>query len=540
MIQKKNKKMDISTSMLRGLEILLLILAGWLVKIPILHGQSENWSKPINLSSGSEFAWFPDITVDLGGRIHVVWTTTTLPTVGSPLQKDEKKTYYDQVIYTTSLDGEIWSSWTDITAYEVKAGVEATRPALLTDKHGRFHMTSRYNRIYYIQTPVNLVLSIAPSLLPRKLSYDFSYYSRLAIDKNDTLHLVYTEFLPDEKTINQTRCLWVLYRQSTDNGQSWSKPINISKLPTGSAKPQILIDSQNYIHVVWESGEGGDIGQLYGIVKVMYTASYDNGITWTSPAQFTTKTTESAKSIAIGLDNKDNLLVAWLSLPENRIYYQLSYNHGHSWTPPQLLPGVFGGVEVFPSRLDDYAMATDNAGNIHLVFVGTTVIKEKSLSVFHMMWNGLSWSKAEPITTLLGDVPEWPRIAIGKGNELHVVWFVRNEEGLWGNGKIDYKVWYSKAMISAPLLPTVTWPTVTPTATPTITPIPTIIPTATPTPTLSPKLLKIEPSVAQAIQTVYTDFDELTLLIVSLTPAFLIVFSLVTAIRIWKHRRFRN
>jgi len=56
-----------------------------------------------------------------------------------------------------------------------------------------------------------------------------------------------------------------------------------------------------------------------------------------------------AKNIALGLDGQDRLLVAWLDMSQDLIYYQLSSDQGQTWSPPRPIPGVWvGGLFTKP------------------------------------------------------------------------------------------------------------------------------------------------------------------------------------------------
>jgi hypothetical protein len=61
-------------------------------------------------------------------------------------------------------------------------------------------------------------------------------------------------------------------------------------------------------------------------------------------------------------------------------------------------------------------------------------------------------------------VPEWPRVAVSNGNQVNVVWFVRDEAHIWESDKGRYRVWYSKGVASAPFVNSQPIPAITPTS----------------------------------------------------------------------------
>jgi hypothetical protein len=455
----------IKKSAVLALPLLIYLILG----LSFVQAQQGGWSEPVPLSPQFQSSWFPDITVDSSGRIHVVWSAGV--SVG-PNQA------YDVVYYTTSSDGGTWSTPRDIVALPSKGAV--TRPSILTDDRGIFHITFRDYTIYYSQVSVNSVYpnQMTPSI--RISTPENGYFSRLAIDKQGDLNIVYTEDVHDPSCPG---CFHVFFRKSADDGKNWTLPIDVSPLPNGAAKPQIVFGSQDIIHVVWEAGQGGDLGQIPDPTTVAYSRSTDGGKTWSPPYSFQSPGGK-ARNITIGRTGDGQLVVAWLGLPENAIYYATSVDEGQTWSEPELIPGISGAWDLYQGKTDDYSMATDSAGNVHLVFVGrpdprvkvptATEIVDTStpptetptpvptpnatqfaelnrLGVMHLTWNGTKWSSPEAITYYTGDVPEWPRIAINLGNTLDVAWFVRDKAHIFGGeGAFQYRVWFSQENTNAP------------------------------------------------------------------------------------------
>ena len=416
----------------------------------VSYGQESKWTEPKPLSSATAYSWFPDIAVDVYGNIHVVWASGS---VG-----------YDSVLYTTSKNGSFWSAPNDIFAMpQNDLGSAATRPSLMVDKQSNLHVSFvDLTTVYYSNVQV-WNAPFAQSWVERMPmnSKQTSYFSKVAIDSKNTLHYVFTENTPSGACSN---CYHVFYRQSIDNGISWSEPVDLVNDVVGAVKPQILIDSQDNIHVVWESGAGGGLGQLTDPTNVTYAASYDDGLHWSEPSTFPVLEKELSKNITIGLDKMGNLVVAWWSLPFDVILYSTSEDQGRNWATPKPIPNVWGAEAVYKSNLDDYSMATDSLGNLHLVIVGRITELQKSLNVLDLVWDGTEWTKPDIVATYTGDVPEWPRVAVGNGNQIHVVWFVRDEAHIWDSGSGRYRVWYSKGEADAPFVNSVAIPTITPTS----------------------------------------------------------------------------
>jgi hypothetical protein len=523
---------------------------------PAAADQAVGWSEPIALSPDTQSSWFPDIAADASGQVHVVWATSLATGVAEA---------YDVVMYATSQDGITWTSPNDIVALPSKGAV--TRPSLWADNQGILHITFKSYTVYYSNAPVRSVSPEsmrAPVPISSPNNNNNGYFSRLAIDQQGRLHLVYTENIQSPSCVG---CFHIFYRQSNDDGLTWTPAVDISNQANGAAKPQLVIDEAGNLHVAWEAGKGGDLGQLDPSfpTSVYYTGSNDGGQSWSSPialasfpnvvptavpATNTPSPTQprasptaspaaptpsptafpnSFKNIALGLDGKGNVVVAWLALPEDRVYYQVSADQGHSWSDPHNIPGVWGAWTLYQGRTDDYAMTTDSSGVVHLVLVGRTAEKQDALSVIHVTWNGFAWGVPDAITTMTGDVPEWPRAAVGLGDNLHVVWFVRDQAHIFDSGgATQYRVWYSHMLLSAPALTPVVWPTLSPTVQPSAVPA---IATVVAGPSLQPTAqIASTPSPATNTQLVYNEMDYLKVVVTGLIPAVLVIILIMGAV----------
>ncbi len=552
--------MNSKQSFLKIVILILLVSVFVLVQYQPGSSQATVWSTPIRLSKDGKFSWFPELAVDQTGRVHVVWAGGAFEGIGQA---------FDVVYYRSSDNGQDWTDIKDIVALPSKGAV--TRPYILIDDEGLLHFTYRDYTVYYSNVPVDAI-DPANMLPPFMLSLpDNGYYSQLVMDSANRLHALHTENIQS----SCTGCFHIYYRQSLDRGDTWSDPVDITPLPTGAAKPKMLVDSNNTIHVVWESGRGGDLGQVPNPAVAMYTHSEDLGKTWSPPKQFPAPRNE-ARNIAIGLDGSGNLMVAYLARATNKIYFQISSDGGNSWSNPTPIPGVVGLIDIFDTPLDTYSMATDSAGKIHLVLVGqladetfTPFFKTGSqvtatasltptliptspgtpqpsitptehfllapqapkppVSVLHFIWDGTQWSAPETISTLVGDMPEWPRIAVGLGNHLHVTWDVRDEANIWNTDGGNYQVWYSNAMTDAPAIE--------PKALPTVKPRMLQTPTETPTEVTVLPATEIAQVVAATMvpgensMLVYKEMDYMMIMGISLAPALIVIFLVIIIVR---------
>jgi hypothetical protein len=197
------------------------------------------------LLQGEQYGWFPAIVADVTGRVHVVWSSGLVvgednrPSQTGYNGSNTEWEGYDVVMYTSSQDGREWDQIKDIAALPSQGAV--TRAALLIDRQGIFHMTFRNLDVYYSQAPAQFVSSPG-AWLPPNLVTQTGYYTRMALDNQDRLHLIFTKDIFDKENTACPGCSDVFYRWSDDHGRSWSAAVDISNLPTGSVKPQLVVD----------------------------------------------------------------------------------------------------------------------------------------------------------------------------------------------------------------------------------------------------------------------------------------------------------
>jgi len=207
--------------------------------------------------------------------------------------------------------------------------------------------------------------------------------------------------------------------------------------------------------------------------------------------------------MTIGLYQDSAPIVVYRGNVTDNLYYQFSEDNGGNWSKRGIIPGI-RARDIRDTDHDDYSMATDGAGNVHLIcsgFLSSDTAPDTALKLLHLVWNGRSWSAPEIIATdstypelekvtIIGQehvpiLPEWPRAVISS-TDLHVTWFTRNEQDLFKSDNASYQVWYSVRHLDSPAVAPLTLFTSVPTAAPAT---PTPSPAPVPTPTLPPDVI---------------------------------------------------
>jgi hypothetical protein len=445
------------------------LIAVFVATLAPARAQRSGWSAPQRLSDTGHLSWFPALATDRTGAVHIVFASSVIEPDGDIL--------HDLVEYLPLREGRTTAARNDVMATVVTNNESyAARPSLVVAANGVLHMTWRNKQgIWYTNAPADRAADARAWRESRFVSG--GYFSQLLADSRGRLHMIITDNL---YTAACASCFHVYHYYSDDQGVTWSSQSDVSVLPTGAAKPFAALDKSDNLHLVWEAARGGDLGQTNRPKKIAYAASYDRGINWTEPQLFTpgNATTEAANP-SIAVDGKGSLVMTYAALSDDFFYSQQSLDGGRSWSAPQRIGGAFNVGALYDARLDTQAMATDGAGRVHLIAIGRTDVNpnadaSKSLSVMRFEWDGSAWSPPELITTVDsragGDAPQWPALAIGNGNQLHVAWYLRRAAMLPPNERQppNYEIYYSTARIDAASSAAAPYPTLTPAPTVTV------------------------------------------------------------------------
>lgn len=113
------------------------------------------------------------------------------------------------------------------------------------------------------------------------------------MDSNNNTHIIWADLNPGS---------WeIYYKKSTDGGTTWDMK-RLTYNSGYSVNPAIAVDSNNYIHVVWEDLSPGDR-------EIFYKRSTNGGTSWITRRL----SWISGKSMepTIAVDSIHNIHVAW-------------------------------------------------------------------------------------------------------------------------------------------------------------------------------------------------------------------------------------
>jgi hypothetical protein len=152
----------------------------------------------------------------------------------------------------------------------------------------------------------------------------------------------------------------ILFRASNDNGQTFGPTINLSNNAGGSTEPQITAVGEN-VYVTW-------VDSTLGKAEIAFTASNDNGQTFSSPVLVSNSAVSSLGSFtpkitAVGA----NVYIAWREPAafSQGIFFTASNDNGQTFNLPlNLTPVVFGSNHQLKAVGDNIYVTWEGANDI--------------------------------------------------------------------------------------------------------------------------------------------------------------------------------
>jgi hypothetical protein len=171
-------------------------------------------------------------------------------------------------------------------------------------------------------------------------SIRYSTFAFLPLLRHSIFNIRYSIFL-----------LLFLISSSLPAQQQWTEPLNISNLGGYSMDPDMVIDHNGVIHVVW-SYQNSAFHWL-----IMYTCSEDDGLTWAEPLDLLQNTDLWMLQPHIACDSKNNLYVTYTHdgnswTPEGRLIKMLTFD-GYQWSEPITVSEGMPGSHYPKVLLDD-------------------------------------------------------------------------------------------------------------------------------------------------------------------------------------------
>jgi len=336
---------------------------------------------------------------------------------------DSTTPWKDQVAIAT-YDAEVIipPAWTGIKRLTWSTG-SSINPDLAVDSDQNIHLVWQEDKIGNYEIYYKKSTNHGNDWI---LNFQMTYTSGIsecpviATSSGDEIHTAWSDFSSGNAEI--------FYRKSSDKGINWQNIKRLTWNAGDSKNPQINVDSNNNIHIVWEDTTPGNN-------EILYLMSTDKGSTWISRKRLTW-TPGNSYHPKVETSLESNIYVFWddSTSGDAEIYYKKSTDTGLNWSLNTRLTYCIGNSWFSDTLIESsekiYVFWDD-------LCQGNSEIRYKKTSD-----SGSSWSPTRQITWNAGN--SWKAsVCLNQTNEIHIVW----NDFTPGNSEIFYK--YSTDMGSS-------------------------------------------------------------------------------------------
>ena len=257
---------------------------------------------------------FPAIDVDKNDSLYLMMSVATA--------SDRP---HSQIFFTMSRDsGANWDNF-PTTKNLSKSKGEAFGPSIAVTKKGVVRVYVAYHddsngttQAYLIRSKKKTKFKTKPANITPHDGAAFS--PRIALDSGEGLNVVWGDTgEPGAR---------VVYVRSTDQGVTFTEPLIISRESTTAFEPEIAVDSQDSVNVVWQD-------EASGVSAVMFARSTDGGASFSPPRRVSSGDGRASEAHIVA-DASGRLNVVWVdeSSGSSQAYYSQSTDHGETFSEP--------------------------------------------------------------------------------------------------------------------------------------------------------------------------------------------------------------
>ena len=415
----------------------LLLAAVGALAIPRPAGAQtpRHWSEPVQIGTELPSSWFPDLNADPAGAVRVVWSANLDEGNGNVTQS------LSGAVMIAELRDGAWTRPADLTV--MNAGT-ASRPFIVSDGAWAYmiYRTERgyaQVRLAFQRAPLSADLANARNWSePYPLTSDETYWASLLALPDGTLLVAFNQMTPTIVNGVEERRPALFMRRSTDQGVTWSVAERVSDGVGRVGRVSVASSPSGALVAAWDEGYNNldGTGSPEGVATAV---SSDGGATWSTPWRFAGQLEQSMVAT-----NGATTVLVYRSTLASQILFRTSNDGGQTWSAQGVVPGATARPYTNPHNFDKLSTAFDGDGRLLLAYVGEDGAAPQKLSVMVTSYENGAWNQPEVIASPDG-FPEYPRVVVSLGNQITVVYFVRDNQFDVGR----YTLWSSSVTTSA-------------------------------------------------------------------------------------------
>lgn len=242
---------------------------------------------------------------------------------------------------------------------------------------------------------------------------EFMDDSQFAIAANGHAIVAYEPYGGDDADT-----IWANYY----DGTNWGTAQQIDSGTGRAWDPQVAIDINGHVIVIWEQYDGSD----YCI-----WANYHDGTNWSTAEKIYTGTgyAGDAGDADIAVDGEGHAIVAWQQRENADSSIWVKYYDGTNW-------GAAGQIGTSTDNMSDSQIAVGTNGHA-IVAWEQYEYSTRSYSIWANYYDGTNWGTAQRIDTGYIELYEEPKIAVDDNGHAILVWEQRTENNsnnsIWAN-----------------------------------------------------------------------------------------------------------
>ncbi len=387
--------------------------------LPTISATTAEWKDDVRLTNDPNDSFRPDIAVDSQNNAHVVWVDAI----------------DDGCLCYKKSDGGAWSSDVDLGEFipEARNNEGGAYPSVAVDDNDNIHVAFVAQRkldfqfeIFYTahsggswSTPQRITINSGYSI-----AWSYQMGPKIATDHRGYVYIFWTGY---KNYIDDNRNVFYTFH----NGNDWSsiQQMTADEDGTNYRNPQIAVDSNNYVHVVYNNLVYGPGGFVDYMKVYKETSTLEKRISEGNGAGPT-----------IAIDAQNNLHLAWTDFRDaewSEAYYSKLDNNGNTLVNDLRLTNSAEHLDTGQS------ISVDSNGDLHVVWMHGIEDDKSSLTIYYTKLNSTGSTLIENVSispTHHKDdvVSESPHIAIDSQNRLHVIFGDDRD----GNTEIYYKSTY--------------------------------------------------------------------------------------------------
>lgn len=305
----------------------------------------------------------------------------------------------------SSLQDGAWSAANEIVASPYSE--VADYPSLAADSQGYLHLVWRGDATLYYSRAYAPLAGLAQSWSrPQALEevQDFIGAPDLVVDSQDRLHLIYP--------INVGGRSGIYAMQSTDGGRTWSDPETVYRNRSSNRlvdQARLAVDANGGRHAAWVEANNPE---SFPPIGIRYATSLADGLGW-SEALSLANGPYSFPGILASSSNEVHVVFSGTGSDRFK-FHRWSADGGMNWSETYRNSEV-GGYQGLPD------LAIDSSGRLHWLTTAS-VFRANNDCLFHTIWQEGAWTPGEaPLCGVISSQnPYDVAVVVALGNELIV------------------------------------------------------------------------------------------------------------------------